>query len=29
VQTAVVNFPDLTTTEPLERFAEVIGAFRV
>jgi F420-dependent oxidoreductase-like protein len=28
VETAVVNFPDLTTTEPLARFSEVIAAFR-
>jgi F420-dependent oxidoreductase-like protein len=28
VQTAIVNFADLTTTEPLSRFAEVIAAFR-
>ena len=28
VQTAIVNFPDLGDTAPLERFAEVIEAFR-
>ncbi len=27
VQTAIVNFPDLTTTRPIEHFAEVIAAF--
>jgi F420-dependent oxidoreductase-like protein len=27
VQTAIVNLPDLSGTEPLERFAEVIAAF--
>jgi F420-dependent oxidoreductase-like protein len=28
VHTAIVNFPDLTTTEPLAGFADVIAAFR-
>ncbi len=28
VQTVIVNFPDLSSAEPLPRFAEVIAAFR-
>jgi alkanesulfonate monooxygenase SsuD/methylene tetrahydromethanopterin reductase-like flavin-dependent oxidoreductase (luciferase family) len=28
VQTEIVNFPDLSTPEPLSRFAEVIASFR-
>ena len=27
VQTAIVSFPDLGATEPVERFTEVIAAF--
>ncbi|MDQ3107686.1 MAG: hypothetical protein M3Q68_07775 [Actinomycetota bacterium] len=27
VQSAIVNLPDLSDTEPIERFAEVIAAF--
>lgn len=28
VQTAIVNLPDLSGTEPVERLAEIIAAFR-
>jgi hypothetical protein len=29
VQTAIVNLPDLADPEPVERFADVIGRYRV